>query len=150
MPVAHSYEATRIHAVICKFSLERPRLPLSEAADRRASANGCVMMLHFARACGRNKFGQRFSPDAGERKVNNIGIAEKVIKERLYRSQRIRTAQLKQNYPHTARCLRHPFRFLGTREFTPIRGEIQWWTSPTAKRRAAGSRGPAWGTAALR
>ena len=83
------------------------------------------MMLHFTGACGRNQFGERLAPDAGKGKVNDIGVAEEVIKERFYRSQRVGPAELKQNYPHTARCLRHPFRFPRTREFTPIFDESQ-------------------------
>jgi hypothetical protein len=108
MPVAHRDKAVGVESLIPQFYFQRTGLPFRMPPDGRASADGGVVMLHFARACGRNEFGQRFAPDAGEREVNDIGIAEKVIKERLYRSQRIRTAQLKKNYSHTARCVRHP------------------------------------------
>ena len=91
-----------------QFRFQTQRLLLGKPPDRRASADGCIVMLYFAGARGRNQFGQSFTAEPGKRKVNNIGIAEKVIKERLYRSQRIRPAQLKQNYSHTARCARHP------------------------------------------
>jgi hypothetical protein len=126
MPVTHGYKTTRIKAAMLQFRLQRLSLPFGEAPDGRASANGRVMVLYFTGARGLNQFGQRFTADAGEGKVNDIGVAEEVIKERLDRSQRVRTAQLKQNYPHTARCLRHPLRFPRTAEFTPICGESQW------------------------
>jgi len=110
--------------------LQGSGLLFGKAPDGRAPTNGRVVMLDFTRPRCRDQFGQRFAPDAGKRKVNNIGVAEEVIKERFYRSQRVRPAQLKQNYPHTARCLRHPFRFPRTGEFTLIRAESQWrkWT----------------------
>jgi hypothetical protein len=65
------------------------------------------MMLDLARSRGRDQFGQRFAPDPGKGKVDNIGIAEEVVKEWFNGFQRVGPAQLKENYPHTARCLRH-------------------------------------------
>ena len=59
------------------------------------------MMLHLARARSRDQFGQRFAPDAGKGEVNNVGIAKKVVKKRFDRFQRVGSAQLKENYPHT-------------------------------------------------
>jgi hypothetical protein len=52
-------------------------------------------MLDFARTRSRNQFREGFAPEAGKREVDNIGIAEKIKKEGLYRSQRIRPAKLK-------------------------------------------------------
>src|ERR1700688_3725578 len=120
MPVAHSHKAAGVETLIFELNLQRPRLLIGETPDGRTSANGCVMMLHFTGASGRNQFSERFTAETGEGKVNDIGGGEEAIKKGLYRSQRIRPAQLKQNYPHTARCLRHPFRFPRTGEFTPI------------------------------
>src|SRR5579862_6053788 len=108
MPIAHGHKAARIQPLAPQLSLQRECLLLREPPDRRASANGCIVMLYFSGTRGRDKFGQSFTAETGKRKVNNIGIAEKVIKERLYRSQRIGPAQLKKNYSHTARCVRHP------------------------------------------
>jgi len=59
------------------------------------------VVLHLARSRRRNQFGQGPAPDASEREVNNIGIAEKVIKERFDLFQPLRSAQLKENYTHT-------------------------------------------------
>jgi hypothetical protein len=50
------------------------------------------MMPHLPGARGRNHFRQSFAPDAGKGKVNDIGVTEEVIKERFYRSQRVRPA----------------------------------------------------------
>jgi hypothetical protein len=66
------------------------------------------MVLHFSRTSGRNKFGQSFASEARKREVNDVGIAEKIKKERFYRSQRIGPAKLKQYYSHTALSVRHP------------------------------------------
>jgi hypothetical protein len=59
------------------------------------------VVLHFARARSRNQLGERFAPDAGEREVNNIGVAEKVVQKGFDRFQRVGSAELKENYPHT-------------------------------------------------
>src|SRR5580692_612965 len=126
MPIAHGHKAARIQSLIRQVRLERPRLTFGKAADGGASANGRIVMLNFPCARGGDQLGQRFTSEAGEREINNIGITEKVVKERLYRSQRIGPAKLKQNYPYTARCLRHPLRFPRTGEFTPIWDESQW------------------------
>src|SRR5579859_8087923 len=64
-------------------------------------------MLDFARARGRNYFGESFTPDAGEGKVDNVGVAEEVVKKRFDRFQRVGSTELKENYPHTPCCARH-------------------------------------------
>src|SRR5580704_17224599 len=108
MPVAHGDEAAGIDAVRTEFGLESQRLALSEVAYRRAAADSSVMMLYCSSARSRNELGESLAADSSKREVDNVGIAEKVIKKRLDRSQRIRPAQLKQNYHHTTRCLQHP------------------------------------------
>src|ERR1700678_1862171 len=125
MPVTHRHKAMRIDSLADQLRLQRLRLPLREAAYGRSSSNGRVVVLHLAGAGGGNQFGQSLSPEAGKREVNNVGIAEKVIKERLYRSQRVGTAELKKNNSHTPCCARHPLRFPRTGESTPIRGQSQ-------------------------
>src|SRR5580698_10322656 len=120
MPVTHGHEAACVQTLLRQLCFEREGLLLGEAADGRASADRGVVVLHFMGAGGRNEFGKRLSPDAGEGKINDIGIAEEVIKKRFDRSQGVRTTQLKQNYPHTALWFRHPFRFPRTGESTPI------------------------------
>src|SRR5271165_5093068 len=101
MPITHGHKTACVQPAPGQLRLESPRLTLSKAADGRAAANGRIMVLHFTGARGRNQFGQRLAADAGKGEVNDIGVTEEVIKERLDRSQRVRTAELKQNHPHT-------------------------------------------------
>ena len=89
--------------------------------DGRASADGGVVMLHFARARGRNQFGQGFTPDAREREVDDVGVAEEIVKKRFDRFQRVGSTELKENYPHTPCCARHFPRNPRTRQCTPNR-----------------------------
>src|SRR5271165_361042 len=107
MPVAHRNKAVRIDSLASQLGLQRTRLLFGVPPDRRASANSGVVMLHLARARSRNQLGQRFAPDAGEREVDNIGVAEQVIQKRFDRFQRVGSAELKENYPHTPWCARH-------------------------------------------
>src|SRR5579859_76463 len=65
------------------------------------------MVLHFAGAGRRNQLGKRLPANAGERKVNNVGVAEQVVKKRFDRFQRVGSAELKENYPHTRWLTRH-------------------------------------------
>src|SRR5579862_3539410 len=65
------------------------------------------MMLDLAGAGGGNQLGEGFAADAGKREVNNVGVAEKVIKERFDGFQRVGSTELKENYPHTPSCARH-------------------------------------------
>src|SRR6202047_2624141 len=125
MPVAHSDKTPRLQSQLCQLRFERPCLSFGEPPNGRGAADGRVMMLNFARPGSGNQLCKGFAPDAGKGKINNVRITEEVIKERLYRSQRIWPAQLKQNYPHTARCLRHSCRFPRTGEFTLISCESQ-------------------------
>src|SRR2546430_14671983 len=74
---------------------------------REPPADGRIVVLHFPSACCRDQFGQRCSPDAGKRKVNNVGIAEEVVKEWFDGFQRVGSTQLKENYPYTPCCARH-------------------------------------------
>jgi hypothetical protein len=57
--------------------------------------------LHLARSRRRNQFGQGSTPDASKGEINNIGIAEKVIKKWFDRFQTVWSPQLKQNYTQT-------------------------------------------------
>jgi len=54
------------------------------------TADGGVVVLDLAPRGGGNQFGQRLTTDAGEREVNNVGVAEQVVKERFDRFQRNR------------------------------------------------------------
>lgn len=107
MPIAHGDEAVGVDSLILQLGFESARLALGMAANGRASANGRIMMLYFAGARGGNELGERFAANAGEREVDNIGIAEEVVKERFDRFQRVGSTELKENYPHTPCCARH-------------------------------------------
>src|ERR1041385_7136264 len=65
------------------------------------------MMLNLTGASGGNELGQRFAADASQGEVNNVGVAEEVVKERFDRFQRVGSTELKENYPHTPSCARH-------------------------------------------
>ena len=71
------------------------------APDGRAAADGRVVVLHLARAGGRDELGQGLASDAGKREVNNVGVAEEVVQKRFDRFQRVGSTELKENYPHT-------------------------------------------------
>ena len=65
------------------------------------------MMLHLASASRGNQLGEWFASDACEGEVNNVGVAEKMVKKWFYRFQRVGSTELKENYPHTPCCARH-------------------------------------------
>ena len=93
--------------MLAQFGFQSKRLPLCVAADRRASANGRVMMLHLARPRSGDEFGQGLTTDASEREVDNVGVAKEVVKKGFDRFQRVGSTELKENYPHTPCCARH-------------------------------------------
>src|SRR5580698_5302996 len=64
-------------------------------------------MLYLTRAGGRNKFGERLAPDAGEGEINNVGIAKEVVEKWLDRFQRVGSTELKENYPQAPYFARH-------------------------------------------
>src|SRR5580698_1085704 len=57
MPVPHGHKTTRVQTRFRQLQLQGPGLLLGESANRRASANGCVMMLDFSGASAGNKLG---------------------------------------------------------------------------------------------
>jgi hypothetical protein len=61
------------------------------------------MMVDFFGARGGNQLRQRASPDAGEREIDDIGIAKEVEKKGLNGIQRIGSSELEQDYPQTPR-----------------------------------------------
>jgi len=78
-------------------------------------------MLHFASTCGGDQFRQRFSTNAGEREVDNVRVAEEIVKEWFNRLQRVGSTELKENYPYTPCCARHSPEPQNGRHFTPNR-----------------------------
>src|ERR1700693_905847 len=70
------------------------------------------MVLHFLGPRGRNQLGQRLSPTAGKREIDNLGVAKKIEKKRLDRSRRVGAAELEQDYTYSPCWVSHPPRFL--------------------------------------
>src|SRR6266550_4520250 len=70
------------------------------------------MMLNFFRARARNQLRQRLAAQAGEREVDDIGIAKKIKKERFDCVQRVGAAELEQNYAYSPYWVHHPPGFL--------------------------------------
>ncbi len=56
-------------------------------------------MLNFLGTRAGDQSGQGPAADAGEREIDNIGIAEQVEKKRLNGIQRVGSAELEQDYP---------------------------------------------------
>jgi len=77
----------------------RSRLRLRQIDDGRAAANLGIVTAHFAGAVPRHQPGQWFPRQTGEREVDDVGVGEEVVKERLDRIQRVRSAQLEQHHP---------------------------------------------------
>ncbi len=101
----------------------------------RASANGRVVMLHFTGARGGDQLRQRLAADSGKREVNDIGIAKQIVKKGLNRLQRVGSAKLKENYPHTPFCARHfPQNPQNERTVLPIERASQWRKCKTCAR----------------
>ncbi len=112
VPVAHRDHAARVDAVAHQACLERSGLLLSEPANRRA-ANGRVMLSRFFRARLGDDLRQRTPAQARKRKVDNVGIAEEVIKEGFDCRERFRSTELEKDYPNTFRNPSHSHRSPG-------------------------------------
>src|SRR5689334_19166736 len=100
MPVAHGNEAASVDTHLHQAVFQCARLLVGESPDRGSAPDHRIMMLDFTSPGGRNQLSEGFAADAGEGKVDNIGIAEKVVKKRLNRLQRVRSAKLEENYAH--------------------------------------------------
>src|SRR5216683_44544 len=108
MPVAHGHKTDCVQAVCGQFFLQGAGLLLGEAPDRRRPADRLIVMPHLFGARGRNQLGQRLSSDAGEGKIDDVGIAEKIEKKRLDRLRRVGAAKLEQNYTYSPCWVSHP------------------------------------------
>src|SRR5256886_7386829 len=91
------------------------------------------MMLNFFGACGGNQLRQRLSSDAGEGKINDIGVTEEIKKERFDRFQRIGPTELEENYTHSPYWLHHP---LGSLEKKDVTQNRETSSNPEAKLRS--------------
>ena len=101
MPVPHRHKTPCFDPLAAKFAFQSSCLPLRIPPDGRTATDRRVVMLDFACPRSRDQLGQRFTPDAGQREINNVGIAKEVVKKRLNRFQRVGSTELKENYPHT-------------------------------------------------
>src|SRR5205823_1088271 len=70
------------------------------------------MMLNFFGARAGNQLGQGLTAEAGEREVDDIGIAKKIKKERFDSVQRVGAPELEQNYTYSPYWVHHPQGFL--------------------------------------
>src|SRR4029077_2160733 len=112
MPVTHGHEAAGVDAGFCQLELQGSGLLFGKPADGRASADDRIMMLNFFGARAGNQLRQRLSAQAGEREVDDIGIAKKIKKERFDCVQRVGAAELEQNYTYSPCWVHHPQSFL--------------------------------------
>src|SRR5256886_2037727 len=70
------------------------------------------MMLNFFSARAGNQSCKRLTAQAGEREVDDIGIAKKIKKERFDCVQRVGAPELEQNYAYSPYWVHHPQGFL--------------------------------------
>src|SRR5260370_28977260 len=89
MPIPHRHKTPCVDSLAAKVAFQSARLLFSIPPDGRSATDRRVVMLDFARPRGRDQLSQRLTPDAGQRKINNVGIAKEVVKERLDRFQRV-------------------------------------------------------------
>src|SRR5581483_8784057 len=97
MPVAHRDYAARVHARLAQLGFQRRRLLLGVPANGRSAADHFVMMRNFLRSRGRDQAREGPPPEAREGEINDVGIAEEVIEERLNRLERLRSAELEEH-----------------------------------------------------
>src|SRR5215475_1955347 len=83
MPVAHRDKTTGADAITVERGFQSPRLTFRETPDRGTAADHRIVMFDFFGAGGRDQLRKRTPPDAGEREVDDVGIAKQVIKKRL-------------------------------------------------------------------
>jgi hypothetical protein len=107
VPVAHRDDADSVDAAGAQLRFQRARLLLGEPADGRGSADDGVVMLHLARARGRDQLGQRLAPQAREREIDDVGVGEEVEKKGLDSRQAIGTAKLEEHHADPTFVFRH-------------------------------------------
>ena len=81
-------------ALLAERGFECARLSCGVVQDGALAADLGVMMRDMFGAAGRDQPGQRLPGDAGERKIDNVRIAEEIIEKGLDRLWRIRSAEL--------------------------------------------------------
>jgi hypothetical protein len=106
MPVTHGYENTRLERM-AQLAFEPAGLKFRQFAEGRPAANLGIVFLDSPGTPRRNKSSQRLAGQPSKREVDDIGIAEEVIEERLDRLKGVRPAQLEEDYPYptSAFCL---------------------------------------------
>ena len=98
VPVTHRDGDARVE-VVAEFGLERRRLPPGVLEDRAAAADFRVVMRHvFGTGCG-DQPRQGLAGDACKWEIDDVGIAEQVVQERLDIFQAIGPTELKENHP---------------------------------------------------
>ena len=99
MPITHGDHDARVQ-VFPKLALERRGLPLGEFAQGRFPSNASVVLADFVGPARRDQPRQGRASDARHRKINDVGVGEKIVKERLDGLERVGPAQLKQHHAH--------------------------------------------------
>src|SRR5579862_5230774 len=97
-PITHRHNHPRV-ARGPESLLQRGGLPHGVFQDGALAADLGVVVGHVFRARRGDEAGQRLARNAGEWKIDDVRIGEKVIEERLDGLERIRTSQLKQHDP---------------------------------------------------
>jgi hypothetical protein len=85
---------------IAQLAFEPASLKFRQFAEGGPAANLGIVFLDSPGTPRRNKSSHRLAGQPSKWKVNDIRIAEEVIKERLDRLEGIRPAQLEEDYPY--------------------------------------------------
>ena len=78
----------------CSRDFEGPGLAFGIAADGRASADHRIMVPHFVGTGAGDQFGEGLAADASKREINDIRVAEEIVKKRLDGFQCVGSAEL--------------------------------------------------------
>src|SRR5450755_1537409 len=120
MPITHGDETACVETGFGQGRFQSAGLPLGEPPDGRASADHRVMMLDFFRTGGGNQLGKRSAAQAGERKIDNVGVGKEIKKERFNGFQSVGSAELEENYTNTPSSDRHSPESLEDEECYPM------------------------------
>src|SRR5579859_2033611 len=96
MPVAHGDEAAGVE-IGCERGFESARLKFGEPTDRRLAADGVVMFANDSGAAMGDPPSERTARQPSAKKIDDVGIAEKIVEERFDGLRRIGAAELKEN-----------------------------------------------------
>ena len=96
MPVTHGDEAAGVE-VARKGGFESARLKFGEPADGRLAADGVVMFANDSGAAMGDPPREGAAGQPAAEEVDDVGVAEKIVEERLDGLGRIGAAELEEN-----------------------------------------------------